>query len=503
MSLIKIADAQRLMQERSIDAVAKTRNHKIADSYMQVAASECKDSYEKGVTASMLNNFAQIMDSELGTKFTTTHAGDFGPYVMEVWPLVTAWYPDFPLKDLISVQSMEKPLAYLMFSLLKAGTTKGDTTSMDVVETPLGKRTIKGRYPTGEVFGEQIATNQFEANAESSATSAKSVLAYAPLNVAVTPGYLEKTQVKIGSAKYTAYNVVNGKVLFKDVSGSEKTEAELSIDVATGVIEGSLFISSGSVTSDTVKVNYVWDLDYADTDNIQKVKEQVDMRAVEAVPRAIALEWTVFSEYLKKSQFGIDIREDNTKRILNLLYQMQVRYILDEMYEYRDQSPAAVPETLSTTISINSGTGMALEVISQNVQRQLKVVGGQILKNSGRMEGNKLVVGLDFKNWLESLPSNFFTPKVNDDAFMLSPHEIGTYGTYQVFYDPELGNNEYWMTYRGKEWYDAAYYLGEYMPIVPTDCIALAVTVRTSFLSMEAYRYDKKNCVIAGEVSFS
>lgn len=485
MALIRIEDALKKVQERGVVARQATRNHKIADSYMKLVESEAKNMYERGTAAELINNFAKIMDSDLGNSFSATHANDFGPYVMEVWPLVTAWYPDFPLKDLISVQAMDKPLAYMFFSLLKTGTAKGDTALGDVVETALGARTLKGRYPTGEIFGEAILDNQI--------TDDGTLLAYAPLNVAVTPGYLEKTMVTIGSDVYVAYNTSSGKILFKK-GAVEQQAAAIAIDINTGALTGTAVVAAKGVAgTKALEVNYVWNLDYADTENIQKVKEQVEMRPMEATPRVLALEWTLFSEYLKKSQFGVDIREDNTKRILNLLYQYQVRYILDEMYLYRDQTAHT-----DVTVTAQTSTGVSLEVVNQRVQKQLKEIGGKILKSSGRLEGNKLVVGITFKNWMESLPSNFFTPKAGDDAFQLSPREIGTYGTYQVFYDPELADNKFFMTYRGKEFYDAAYYLGEYMPIVPTDCIALAVTVRSSFVSMEAYRYDKKNCVIGG-----
>jgi hypothetical protein len=486
MPVISINDAIRRIQDSSVKALTQVKAHKIADQYMKAVADDVKDMYGRGVTAQLLNNFSRIMDSELGNSFTTTHASDFGPYVMEVWPLVTAWYPDFPLKDLISVQPMDKPLAYLFFSMLKTSTTKAPTAVGDIVETALGPRVLHGRYPTGEIFGEEILDTQID---ETHGT----LLAYAPLNVAVTPGYLQKTIVTIGSDTYQAYNTTDGKVLFK-LAGTEQADTVIALDITTGALTGSAVVAAaGSAGTAAITVNYVWNLDYADTENIQRVKEQVEMQPMEATPRAIALEWTLFSEYLKKSQFGVDIREDNTKRILNLLYQYQVRYILDEMYMYRDQV-----EHADVTVTAQTSTGIALDVVNQRVQYQLKNMSGAILRSSGRIEGNKLVVGINFKNWLESLPNTMFTPKKVDGAFMLSPHEIGTYGIYQVFFDPELPDDKFWMTYRGTEWYDAAYYLGEYMPIVPTDAIALAVTVRTSFVSMEAYYFQKKNCVIGG-----
>jgi hypothetical protein len=489
--LVPISDAIKRQQDSAVRTQMDLAKNSTASTYARIIKDDSSlSSNDKVQTLQLIDNFSKIMDSTLGNSFTTSHAGDFGPYVMEVWPLVTAWYPDFPLKDLISVQSMDKPLTYLFFSELKTGTKKGDTAIGDVVETPLGARKLRGRYPTGEVFGEQILDTQID-------SSQGTLLAYAPLNVSVTAHYLEKTIVKIDSTTYTAYNVVNNKILFKKGS-TEQTQAAISLDVTTGQLNGSLITAKkGTTGSAVITVNYVWNVDYADTDNIQKVKEQVVMEPMEATPRAIALEWTLFSEYLKKSQFGIDIREDNTKRILNLLYQYQVRYILDEMFMYRNTDTSTGGHT-DYDLSVDTTGSYSLEVLNASVQSTLKQMANDILKASGRVEGNRLVVGADFKSWLEALPSTMFTPAKVESAFMYSPRKIGTYGTFEVYFDPELAGEDFWMTYRGSEWYDAAYYLGEYMPITPTDCVALAVTVRSSFVSMESYFYHKKNCVIGG-----
>lgn len=483
MSKIAIADSIRRSQDATALACTEVGKHKLASKFLNAVTDSCKNVYDKGVVATLLNNYAKVCDSELGNSFATTHASDFGPYVMETWPLVTAWYPDFPLKDLVSVQPMDKPLAYLFFSQLSTATKKGGTSVGDVVETALGTRVIDGTYPTGEVMGENILDTQI--------TAEGTILAYAPLNVATIPGYLSKTLVTIKNINYQAYNTASGKVLFK--SGTAEVPAsELSLDITTGALTGTLVTEAqGSTGATAIVANYVWNLDYADTSNIQRVKEQVEMRPLEAVPRALALEWTIFSEYLKKSQFGIEIREDNTKRILNLLYQYQVRYILSEMYTYRDTTTNP-----DVDININTSTAVSLEVANQAVQTQLKNVAAKILVSTGRMEGNRIVCGLNFKNWLEALPSTMFTPTKTDGSFLNSPREIGTYGTFKVYYDPNLGNDKAFMTYRGNEFYDAAYYVGEYMPLVSTDMVTLGVTTRSSFVSMEAYRYDKPQAVI-------
>lgn len=477
-------------QDRAVQSMMAVTKHRVADSYFKVAQESLTTMEDKGVTAGLLNNFAKIMDDAKGVDFTKS--SDFGPYVMEVWPLVTAWYPDFPLKDLISVQDMDKPLAYMFFSVLKTGTTKSPTNVGEVVETPLGLRNIRGKYPTGEITGESITKGQID-------KTNGTILAYYPLNVAVIPGYLEKTKVIIGSDTYKAYNTSNGKILFTK-NGTEQTEAQINIEIETGILSGSIItaLAVASSTDEALKVNYVWNLDYAKEENIQRVKEEVELRPMEATPRALMLEWTLFSEYLKKSQFGQDIREDNTKRILNLLYQYQVRYILDELFDNAEgtyKNAGSDDDVTETTISLAISNNYSLDVQVAEVTKKLKFLANKIELASGRIEGNRIVCGLNFKSWLESLPNTYFQPAKVDASAFSGPRELGKFGTFTVYYDPMRGAEEAIMTYRGNEWYDAVYYLGEYMPCVPTEAIALGVTVRSSFCSMEAYKLDKPSCI--------
>lgn len=485
---LSVNDATKRMQERASNAMSVLRGNRIADSFYRVASPELKTISDQAIQAGILNNWSKILDSEPGQALTTSQ--DFGPYVMEVWPLVTAWYPDFPLKELISVQDMDKPLAYMFFSMLKTGTSKSDTLVGDVVETPLGKRTIRGKYPTGEIVGEIVTKGQID-------PTDGTILAYAPLNVATIPGYVEKTKIFIGDDTYKGYNVVDGKVLFK-LNDVEQPSTTICIEVATGIVSGSVIVAlaeEGS-TDEAFRTNYVWNLDLATVDNVQRVKEQVELRPMEATPRAIMLEWSIFSEYLKKTQFGQDIRTDNTKRIMNLLYQYQVRYIIDELFDGAEgkynQGSTVVTKT---TINLDVTNNYSLEVQVANVMKQLNKVGNEIELASGRMAGNRIVAGFNLKSWLESLPNTYFKPAKNDASAFSGPRKLGEFGPYSIYYDPMREPEEGIMTYRGSEWYDATYYLGEFMPICPTDAIALGVTVRESFVSMEAYRFDKPSCV--------
>lgn len=472
------------VQKRISDSLSTVAAGSTASKYFNFAKSDqgLSEIHDKAIEAGILGNFQKVMDSDLAQTFIQTN--NYGPYVMEIWPVVTAWYPEFPLKDLISVQDMNKPLAYMFFSSLKAANAKSPTVVGARVETPLGIRDIRGNYPTGEVFGEAITSDQIEFDADNKQTI--SLLAYSPLNV--SGDYLEKFKVTVQGGTlagvYTAGSVSGQKIILKDKDGNA---TEHYIDIETGAIYLKEAADATAKTVTDITANYVWQIELANDDNIPTVGEDIEMVPMEATPRALALKWTIFAEYLKKSQFKTDIREENTKRVLNLIYQYQVRYILDSLYDY------ATGE--AQEVQIPSSTVISLDVKSQRVQEQLKNIANIIEINSGRIEGNRIVCGKNFKSFVESLPTTLFKPTTGNTGFS-GPREIGTYGTFKVYYDNQRGADEAFMTYRGTEWYDAAYYLGMFMPITPTDAIAIGTKVRESFCSMEAYKFHKKNCVL-------
>lgn len=454
---------------------------------------------ERGIQAGILNNFSRAIQDSIDAPATrgqqVNMMSDFGPYIPEVFPIVAAWYPDFPLKDLISVQDMNQDLAYLFFSKLVTGTNKAPTITGQVVETATGMRQINGYYPTGEIMGETIPEEQLEYDATTNELVA--MTAYYALNT--SGDYLEKFLINVYEdnaivATLIATTVQNGKVMLVNSANPGVSNGSYMVVESGAIMLASADINNIQATTGVcLNVNYVWNLDYAIQENIPKVKEQVERVEMRAIPRAIGMEWTIFAEALKKSQFNTDIRVENTKRVLDLLYQYQVRYILDTMWTYAAGAPG--------TITLNMSNNFSLDVQAADLMRQLKQYATQIEIATGRIEGNRLVVGKNLKSFLESLPTTWFKPVATPSGFS-SPREIGTFGTFKIFYDPYRADNEAFMTYRGTEWYDAAFYMGIFLPIVPTDTVALGVTVRQSMVSMEAYCFNKKTAVVKLTVSY-
>lgn len=477
---------KKIVMQKITDSIEKASANSKIKPYFQLAKEDLKKLEDQGVEATILNNWKKIEDSAPMADFIKT--SNFGPYIPELWPIVTAWYPEFPLKDLISVQGMDMPLAYIAVSKLKTATSKGEVQVGEMVETPTGMRQINGTYPTGEVQGEQLKAADFQFDdADNTNTAA---LVYYPLTIA--SGYLDKFMVSITDTnsvtdKWAPDTVVNGVINFK-CDGKVSTVIEsVTMDIQTGSL---VVTQTGDTTSQVsaAEAFYVWDIQYADDDTLPQLVEDITIETMEARPRAIGLKWSVFSEYVKKAQFGIDIREDVTKRVLSVIFQFQTRYILDTMYNFSTEQ--------EVTITVPTAN-ITVESKSQEVIKQLNVAAKKIALNTGRMFGNKLVVGMDMRSWLESLPNTYFTPARYDEKGYESPRVLGEYGPYQVFYDPHRETDKGFMTYKSNSsFYDAAYFLGEFMPVVPSDAIQLGTNVRAAFCSMEGHLYHKSNAVI-------
>lgn len=443
---------------------------------------------EKGIEAGILRNFqCKVMDSAEGRDFIKTN--NYGPFLPELLPIIIAWYPNFPLKELICVQDMDQDLAYIVTSELLTATNKAPTLAGQAVETPNGIRNIKGSYPSGEIMGEQITTDDLQVEG----TETLAALVYYPL--VFDPDNLEQTRLEInfsnaGVKECKAVSAVGGVITLENedlVAHKITVKIEAKSGVITIDIPAEKADTFGTVTA--IDASYVWNIEYATDENIPSVVEDMKMVPMIAKPRVIAMKWTIFSELVKKKQFGTDVRTETTKRVLDLMYQYLVRYILDRMYKYAEGGQVTISGPTTTIIDPNFK--------AQEILRQLNEASMVVANNTGRIEGNRIVVGSQFKNYLEALPENWYKPfEENQDYGFQGPRKIGQFSKYLVYYDNELPANAGFMTYRGAKWYDGSYYLGVFMPLVPTDAINININVRQAFCDMVAHRFDKPKGVV-------
>lgn len=470
-------DVNKKFQKRISDSLDRINESAVARLF-EATKTDLTRVEDQGIQAGIMNNWRKIADSSEANGFIKT--SNFGPFLPELWPIITAWYPEFPLKELVSVQDMEQDLAYIVTSELLVGTNKSNSFVGDKVETPTGSRSLKGRYPTGEIFDEELSGDDLLQEG----SDVVAALAFYPLLQDAES--LASTQIKVN-----ATDPQNSKVLTAGIVSSGKLTL-----LNSGVAEGNIELSTGVLTLDNltatdlanVKASYVWNIEYANDENIPSVVEDMKMTPMTAKPQVLAMKWTIFSEFVKKKQFGIDVRTQTTKRVLDLLYQYQVRYILDKLWN----GATGGNETITWDTSIVDLHGRV-----QNFVQQLNNVSHTIQTNTGRIEGNCLVVGNNAKSLFESLPDTVYKQEApGKDYGFNGPRKIGKLGRYIVFYDDKLALDAGFMTYRGTEWYDAAAYYGVFLPIAPTDLININIHMKQAFVTMTAFRLDKPSAVV-------
>ena len=166
-------------------------------------------------------------------------------------------------------------------------------------------------------MGETIPEEQLEYDATTRELVA--MTAYYALNT--SGDYLEKFLINVYKdnaivATLIATTVQNGKVMLVNSANPGVSNGSYMVVESGAIMLASADINNILATTGVcLNVNYVWNLDYAIQENIPKVKEQVERVEMRAIPRAIGMEWTIFAEALKKSQFNTDIRVENTKRV--------------------------------------------------------------------------------------------------------------------------------------------------------------------------------------------
>ena len=84
-------------------------------------------------------------------------SSNFGPYLRHVMNLASVMYSTFELKDIISVQPLEKRIGALYFADYTYGTDKGDVTSDEKIFSPFGNLKRNGTYVSEIVKNEPPA----------------------------------------------------------------------------------------------------------------------------------------------------------------------------------------------------------------------------------------------------------------------------------------------------------------------------------------------------------
>jgi hypothetical protein len=129
----------------------------------------------------------------------------------------------------------------------------------------------------------------------------------------------------------------------------------------------------------------------------------------------------------------------------------------------------------------------------------------QLFNNLGRGRANYIVTGSDLFNFFESLPNTIWAPSGQNDGSARGPFLAGTFmSKYKVYYNPAYPAAEYITGFKGKDWWEAPYYVGTYLPLMATKFMLFPdLHGEQGYISMDAHEYLFPKHVIKASVTES
>jgi hypothetical protein len=103
-------------------------------------------------------------------------------------------------------------------------------------------------------------------------------------------------------------------------------------------------------------------------------------------------------------------------------------------------------------------------------------------------------------NFLKVLPQTEFVRAERPSGD--GPYFAGTLNSdFDVYFNPDLGDSDFFMTYKGQSWWEAPYYIGSYLPLMKSDYLLYPdMHGEQGYLGLEAYSLEYPNMVVKGTV---
>jgi len=196
-----------------------------------------------------------------------------------------------------------------------------------------------------------------------------------------------------------------------------------------------------------------------------------------------------------ENQFGKSLQSEIDAGTIKEIQNERAFYLLQKL---KDGCYKGVSFTWDPTLPTS---GISLLENYQGLWKVLANMSAQIYKNLGRGEGNFLTIGSEFKAIIDTLPADVFKP--TGGVIGRGPIKLGVLlGRYKVFYNPAYDADEFYMGFKGTDWWEAPMYVGSYLPLMASQFMMFPdMHGEQGFISMEATKYLFPQHVIKGTIT--
>ncbi len=460
----------------------KSRINVIEDSVKGNARLALND-FDKATLAIMFDNVdkALLRYKMLKNLSDRTYSETVGPFKKHAFNIISALYTTFDLRDIVSIQPMTQKRGAIYKMVYNFASNKGSVRAGDTMFSPnaAGKR---ARYYSSPKVAQEPITWTFS-------THSTATLEYYPIQKPETISIV----VTGGSAAgtYTYLSTSNGNFLLQKDAGGANVG---NINSTTGVVT----LSSVDATGDTGTVaTYTWASEkFSSNSQIPKVTIGVTETEMTAERRNLLIDTMLDVSYDFEAQFAQSLNSEMESTVVQFLQNEVSFRALGEMFDGATGNGGATynfdPD--------DCPAGTSLEEYAQVLYKLLATMSTKIRSNVGRGEGNRIICGSNLLNFLRVLGTDKFrrAPKPSGDG----PYYAGNLnGDYEIYYNPDLAAADFFMTYKGDSWWQAAYYIGSYLPLMNSQYMLFPdMHGEQGYIGMDAFSLEYPNMIVTGTI---
>lgn len=381
--------------------------------------------------ATMLENVSNAFDTRASLKESGVQVGDIANK-NEYLKLIAAVMPVLVLEDIASVQPLKQKAGIAFYVKHKYASNRGKIADGDNISSFRQVGPDADKIPGAFNYSSQTIEGEVVTQSSNSFK-----LAWGP----VVPG---SVKFVIGSDACTDKD---GEIL--------KAGTKIgTIDYTTGVVT-----FSGAQTIVNNEVSYEQDL-YTSPTSVPRVKTSIEELPLYARPRKLATEFSLDSAFDLMATQNVD---------LQALVQSTAT---DEIRAEIDGEGLNDMKTSGTGMSVSFNQPVPFGISKyehyESFLQTIVEASNKIYNKTRRVAGNIVIVGENAANIIET-HSKFKAAGTMNEA---GPHIMGTLnGKYIIVKNPYYGSDEFVVTYKGSNPFDAGYIYAPYMPITSTQFI--------------------------------
>ena len=406
---------------------AKRHNGESMDSIRKITVAKCLDNVNK-----FLN---EAFDSSMGTQRSAM--GDYKKFCIA---LTTVGLPNLIAFDLVAVSPMSSMYGNVAYIEYVKGTTKGESSVGDMVNSVWELGTPDPNYTGSMVVESAIgdgSTTEFDILFDQ--------------NSALTKVTVDGTEVEI--------EVVE--------SGTSVTAGKVAIVAKDG--KNIVKFGTAPTNEKAIKIAYVYDNVVIPQEKLPTLKAELKNIGLEAKARRIAVFYSQMAAFQAKTDYGFDLADGLAEQAVGQLsYEIDTEIcnmLIDAADEYATTHPTGIAD-FSKTLPV--GVNMADHYASFAAKvEELKQV---LYMRTKKFVPNFMLAAADIMPVLNFVPG-FQAASVSD---INGPYFAGTFNGIKVYVTPNIESGKFVLGVNQGAMQASAGVYAPYMPVVPTQLLGFA-----------------------------